>query len=124
MIVATPLMRWPKQTWIPVPVAEAQTARHPTVRELLTKQVARGTSKELTSEASQPTALRSPMAREVPAMETGEQEPIHMDKEMQEEPTVPSSGAAMGDPVIPTDLEHQVKTTEEATTQETVTLVM
>ena len=44
-----------------------------------------------------------------------------MDAEMQEEPTVPSSGAATDEPVIPTNLEHQVKTTEEAVTQETVT---
>ena len=116
-------MRWPKQIWIPVPVAEAQTARHPIARELLAKQVARGIPNELTSEASQPTALRSPMAREVPAMEMGEQEPIPMDMETQEEPTVPSSGATTGEPMIPTDLECQVKTTEEATTQETVTLV-
>ena len=32
VVVATPLPRWPKQTWIPVPVAEAQMARAPTVR--------------------------------------------------------------------------------------------
>ena len=57
-------------------------------------------------------------------MKTGEQEPIPMDAEMQEEPTVPLSGVATKEPVIPTDLEHQVETMEEATTQETVTLVM
>ena len=48
-------------------------------------------------------------------METGEQEPITMDAEMQEEPTVPSSGAMTDEPVIPTDLECQVKTTEMVT---------
>ena len=47
-----------------------------------------------------------------------------MDLEMQEEPTVPSSGAATNEPVIPTNLEHQVKTTEVTATQETVTPVM
>ena len=51
-------------------------------------------------------------------METGEQEPIAMDAEMQEEPMVPSSGVTTDEPVIPTDLKHQVETTE------TVTLVM
>ena len=57
-------------------------------------------------------------------METGEQEPIAMDAEMQEEPTVPSSGAVTDEPMIPTDLEHQVKTTEVTVTQEMVTPVM
>ena len=56
-------------------------------------------------------------------METGEQEPIPMDTEMQEEPTVPSSGVATDKPVIPTDLECQIKTMEEAATQEMVTPV-
>ena len=28
-------MRWPKQTWIPVPVAEAQTARHPNCKGIV-----------------------------------------------------------------------------------------
>ena len=124
MVVATPLLRWPKQSWIPVPVAEAQTTKPPTVRELLARQVARGTPKEPTPEASQPIALRSPLAREVSTMETGEQEPIPMDVEMQEELTVPSSGATTIEPMNPTDLEHQVKTMKEAVMQETVTPVM
>ena len=68
--MATPLLRWPKQTWIPVPVAEAQMTRPSTVRELLARQAARETPKESTPEASQPTALKSPPAREVSAMET------------------------------------------------------
>ena len=38
-----------------------------------------------------------------------------MDVETQEELTVPSSGAMTDEPVIPTDLEHQVKTTETVT---------
>ena len=46
-----------------------------------------------------------------------------MNVEMQEEPTVPSSGVATDEPMIPTNLEHQVETTEEAATQETVTMV-
>ena len=53
-------------------------------------------------------------------METGEQEPIAMDAETQEELMVPSSGAATDEPMIPTDLEHQVETTEVTVTQETV----
>ena len=57
-------------------------------------------------------------------METGEQEPIPMDAEMQEEPTMPFSEAATDEPVIPTDLECQVKTMEEAATQEMVIQVM
>ena len=36
---------------------------------------------------------------------------------------MPSTGATTSEPVIPTDLERQVKTTEEAITQEMVTLV-
>ena len=123
VIVATPLLRWPKQTWIPVPVAEAQMTRPPTVRELLARQAARETPKESTPEASQPTALKSPLAREVSTMETGEQEPIPMDTETQEEPTVLSSGVATDEPMIPTDLECQIETMEEASTQETVTPV-
>ena len=119
--MATPLLRWPKQTWVPVPVAEAQTTKPQTVRELSARQAARETPKEPTPEVAQPTALKSPLAREVSTMKTGEQEPIPMDVEMQEEPTVPLSGAATKEPVIPTDLEHQVETMEEATTQETVT---
>ena len=112
MLVATPVQRWPKQSWIPVPMAEVQTTKPPTVRELLARQAAGETPKEPTQEMPQPTALRSPLARKVSTMETGEQEPITMDVEMQEEPTVPSSGATTDEPVIPTDLEHQVKTTE------------
>ena len=47
-----------------------------------------------------------------------------MDVETQEEPTVPSSGAVTDEPVIPTNLQCQVETTEVTVTQETVTLVM
>ena len=93
------------------------------MRELLARQAAGETPKEPTPEVPQPTALRSPLAREVSAMETGEQEPIAMDAEMQEEPTVPSSGVMTNEPVIPTNLEHQVETTEVTVTQETVTPV-
>ena len=71
----------------------------------------------------QPTALRSPPAREVPTTETGGQEPITMDTEAQKEPTVPSSGMATDEPMIPTDLECQVRTTELTVAQETVALV-
>ena len=115
MLVATPVPRQPKQSWIPVPMAEVQTTKPPTVRVLLARQVAGETPIEPNPEVPQPTALRSPLAREVSAMETGEQEPIAMDAEMQEEPTVPSSGATTDEPVIPTDLELQVKTTETVT---------
>ena len=115
MLVATPVLRQPKQSWILVPVAEVQTTKPPTVRELLARQAVGETPKEPTPEAPQPTALRSPPAREVSAMETGEQESIAMDAEMQEEPTVPSSGATTDEPMIPTDLECQVKTTEMVT---------
>ena len=93
VLVATPILRWPKQTWIPVTVAGVQMTKPPTVRELLARQAAGETPREPTREVPQPTALRSPPAREVSAMETGGQEPIAMDVEMQEEPTVPSSGA-------------------------------
>ena len=96
-------------------MAEVQTTKPPTVRELLARQAARETPKEPTPEAPQPTALRSPPAREVSTMETGEQEPIAMDAEMQEELTVPSSGAMTAEPVIPTDSERQVQTTEMVT---------
>ena len=123
MLVATPFPRQPKQSWVPVPMAEAQMTKPPTVRELLARQAAGQTPKEPTPEVPQPTALRSPPAREILAMETGEQEPIAMDVEMQEEPTVPSSGATTDEPVIPTDLECQVETTEVTVTQEMVTLV-
>ena len=91
MLVAAPVPRWPKQSWVPVPVAEAQTTKPPTVRELLARQAVGETPKEPTPEVPQPTALRSPSAREVSTMETGEQEPIAMDAETQEEPMVPSS---------------------------------
>ena len=95
----------------------------PTVRELLARQAVGETPKEPTLEVPQPTALRSPLAREVSTMETGEQEPIAMDVEMQEEPMVPSSGAMTDEPMISTDLERQVETMEVTVTQETVTLV-
>ena len=124
MLVATPFPRQPKQSWVPVPVAEAQTTKPPTVRELLARQEVGETPEEPTPEAPQPTALRSPPAREVSAMDTGEQEPITMDAETQEELTVLSSGVATDEPVIPTDLECQVETTEVTVTQETVTPVM
>ena len=115
VLVATPVLRWPKQSWIPVPVAEVQTTKPPTVRELLARQAVGKTPKEPTPEVPQSTALRSPLAREVSTMKTGEQEPIAIDVEMQEEPMVPSSGVMTDEPVIPTDLEHQVKTTETVT---------
>ena len=105
-------------------MAEAQMTKPPTVRELLARQAAGETPKEPTPEVPQPTALRSPQAREVSAMETWEQEPITMDAEMQEELTVPSSGAATDEPVIPTDLECQVETMEVTVTQEMVSPVM
>ena len=122
-IVATPLPRWPKQTWIPVPVAEVKTTRSPTVRELLARQTVGETPKEPTPEVSQNTALKSPLARKVFAMESGEQGSIPMETETQEEPIVPSSGMATNEPVIPTNLEHQIETMDEAATQEMVTLV-
>ena len=106
MLVATPVLRWPKQSWIPVPMAEAQLTKPPTVRELLARQAVGETPEEPTPEVPQPTALRSPPAREVSTMETGEQEPFAMDVETQEELTVPSSGAATDEPVIPTNLEQ------------------
>ena len=96
-------------------MAEVQTTKPPTVRELLARQAVGETPKEPTAEVPQPTALRSPLAREVSAMETGEQESIAMDAEMQEGLTVPSSGVMTDEPVIPTDLEHQVETTETVT---------
>ena len=113
--MATPVPRQPKQSWIPVPVAEVQTTKPPTVRELLARQAVGETPKEPTPEVPQPTALRSPLAREVSTMETGEQEPIAMDAEMQEELTVPSSGVMTNEPMIPTNLESQVKTMEMVT---------
>ena len=82
VLVATPVPKQPKQSWIPVPMAEVQTTKPPTVRELLARQAVGETPKEPTPGAPQPTALRSPPAREVSTMETGEQEPITMDTEM------------------------------------------
>ena len=90
VLVTTPVPRRPKQSWIPIPVAEAQMTKPPTVRELLARQAAGETPKEPTPEAPQPTALRSPPAREVSTMETGELEPIAMDAKMQEKLMVPS----------------------------------
>ena len=46
-----------------------------------------------------------------------------MDVETQKELTVPPSGEATDEPMIPTDLERQVQTTEITVTQETVTPV-
>ena len=117
------VLRWPKQTWIPVPVAEAQTTKPPTVRELLARQAVRDIPRGPTLEMPQPTALRSPPVREVSTMETGGQEPTVMDAEAQEEPTVPSSGTVADEPIIPTDLECQVRTMEVTVVQETVTSV-
>ena len=48
-------------------------------------------------------------------METGEQESITMDAEMQEGLKVPSSGATTDEPVNPTDSECQVETMETVT---------
>ena len=104
-------------------MAEAQTTKPPTVRELLAREAVEETPKEPTPEVPQPTALRSPPAREVSTMETGEQGPITMDAEMQEEPMVPSSGVVTNEPVIPTNLECQVETMEVTVTQEMVTPV-
>ena len=59
-VVTTPVPRRSKQTWIPVPVAEAQTTRPPTVRELLARQAAKEIPGGSLLEAPQPTALRSP----------------------------------------------------------------
>ena len=122
-VVTTPVPRQSKQTWIPVPVAEAQTTRPLTVRELLARQAAKEIPGGSLLEAPQPTALRSPLVREVSTMETGGQEPIAMDAEVQKEPTVPSSGTVTDEPVIPTNLECQVRTTEVTVAHEMVTLV-
>ena len=118
--MTTPVPRRSKQTWILVPVAEAWTTRPPTVSELLARQAVKEIPGGSLLEVSQPTALRSPPAREVSTMETGGQEPTTMDVEAQREPTVPSSGTAMDEPLIPTDLEHQVRTMEVTVAQETV----
>ena len=47
-----------------------------------------------------------------------------MDAEAQKEPTVPSSRMVTGDPLIPVDLEHQVRTIEVTVVEEMVALVM
>ena len=57
-------------------------------------------------------------------METGGQEPTAMDVDAQKEPTVPSSRTVTDEPMIPTDLECQVRTTEVTVAQEMVTPVM
>ena len=121
--MTTPVPRWSKQTWIPVPVAEAQTTRPPTVSELLARQAAKEIPGGSLLEVPQPTALRSPLVREVSTMETGGQEPTAMDAEVQKEPMVPSSGMVTDEPMISTDLEHQVRTMEVTVVQETVTPV-
>ena len=105
-------------------MAEVQMTKPPTVRELLARQAVGETPREPTPKVPQPTTLRSPPAREVSAMETGGQEPIAMDVETQEEPMVPSGEVVTNEPMIPTDLEHQVKTTEVTVTQGMVTPVM
>ena len=61
--------------------------------------------------------------REVSTMETRGQEPTAMDTEAQKEPMVPSSRTAMDEPMIPIDLECQVKTMEVTVAQETVASV-
>ena len=118
--MTTPVLRWSKQTWIPVSVAEARTTRPPTVRELLARQAAKEIPGGSLLEAPQPTALRSPLAREVSTTETGGKEPTAMDVEAQKEPMVPSSRTATDEPMIPIDLECQVRTTEVTVAQETV----
>ena len=122
-MVTTPVPRWSKQTWIPVPVAEARTTRPPTVRELLARQAAKEIPRGSLLEVPQPTALRSPPGREVSTMETGGQEPTAMDAEVQKEPKVPSSRTARDEPMIPTDLECQVRAMEVTVAQEMVTTV-
>ena len=81
--MTTPVPWRSKQTWILVPVAEAQTTRPLTVRELLARQAAKEIPEGSLLEVPQPTALRSPPAREVSTMETGGQEPTAMDAEAQ-----------------------------------------
>ena len=105
-------------------MAKAWTTRPPTIRELLARQAVKEIPRGSLLEAPQPTALRSPPAREVSPMEAGGQEPIAMDAEVPKERTVPSSGTATDEPVIPTDLECQVRTTEVTVAQETVAPVM
>ena len=118
-VVTTIVPRQSKQTWIEVPVAEAQTTRALTVKELLAKQAVKEIPGGPMLETPPSTALRSPMVREGSTMEAEGQEPITMDKEVQKEPVVPSSGMAADIPVIPADLEHQVGTTEATVVQET-----
>ena len=118
--MTTPVLRQSKQTWIPDPVAEAQTTRPPTVRKLLARQAAKEIPRGSLLEVPQPTALRSLQVREVSTMETGGQEPTAMDAEAQKEPMVPSSGTATDEPVIPIDLECQVRTTEVTVASVTV----
>ena len=120
VVVTTPVPRRSKQTWILVPVAEAQMIRPLTVRELLARQAVKEIPGGSLLEVPQPTALRSSLAREVSTMDTRGQEPIAMDVEVQKEPTVPSSRTATDEPMIPTDLECQVRTTEVTVVQETV----
>ena len=103
-------------------MAEARTTRPLTVRELLARQAVTEIPRGSLLEVPQPTALRSPLAREVPTTETGGQEPTTMDAEAQKEPKVPSSGTATDQPMIP--IEHQVRTTEVTVAQEMVTPVM
>ena len=93
------------------------------MRELLAKQAVKEVPGGPMLETPQPTALRSPTAREVSTMETGGQEPTTMTKEAQKEPTVPSSRTAANEPVIPANLERQVGTTEVTVVPEMVTLV-
>ena len=59
-VVTTPVPRWSKQTWIPVPVAEAWMTRLLTVRELLARQAVKEIPGGSLLEVPQPTALRSP----------------------------------------------------------------
>ena len=118
--MTTPVLKRSKQTWIPVPVAEARTTRPPTVRELLARQAAKEIPKGSLLEAPQPTALRSTPAREVSTTETGGQEPTTIDAEAQKEPTVPSSGTATDESVIPIYLVCNVRTTEVTVAQEMV----
>ena len=105
-------------------MAEARTTRPLIVRELLARQAVKEIPRGSLLEAPQPTALRSPLAREVSTTETGGQEPTAMDVEAQKEPMVPSSRMVTDEPVITIDLECQVKTTQVTVAQETVAPVM
>ena len=109
-VVTTPVPRRSKQTWILVPVAEAQMTRPPTVKELLAKQAVKEIPGGQMLETPPPAALRSPMVREVSTMETEGQEPITIGKEVQKEPTVPSSRMAANEPLISANLECQIGT--------------